>query len=66
MKKFRLNIEGICDALNQIGIKTSIPEGVASQESMISRAIRVTREARQKADEEIARIAENAKQSASN
>ena len=66
MKKFRSNIEGICDALNQMGIKTSIPEGVASQESMIARAIRVTREARQKADEEIARIAESAKRSTSN
>ena len=61
MRKRRTNIEGLCDALNEIGINTSIPGGTATKHNLISRSLRETEKARRRAVKEIARISGNAK-----
>ena len=61
MRMRRTNIEGLCDALNEMGIKTSIPEGVTPEHNLVSRALRVTEKARRIAAKETDRISRKAK-----
>jgi hypothetical protein len=61
MKRDRTNIEGLCDALNEMGIKTSIVRSVATKDSLIAQAIRKTENVRLRAVKEISRISGNAK-----
>jgi len=61
MGRDRTNLEGLCDALNAVGIKTSIAGGVALERNLVYRALRDTEKARQRAAKEIDRIAGNAK-----
>jgi hypothetical protein len=60
MKRDRTNIEGLCDALNQIGIRTTIPGGTEAKpkEKQTSRSVE---KARRRAVKEISRISGNAK-----
>jgi hypothetical protein len=60
-KRHRTNIEGLCDALNEMGIKTSIVRSVATKDSLIAQAIRKTENVRLRAVKEISRISGNAK-----
>ena len=60
-KRRRTNIEGLCDALNEMGIKTSIVRSVATKDSLIAQAIRKTENVRLRAVKEISRISGNAK-----
>ena len=60
-KRRRTNIEGLCDALNEMGIKTSIVGSVATKDSLIAQAIRKTENARRRAVNEISPILRNAK-----
>jgi len=61
MGRDRTNLEGLCDALNAMGVKTSIPGSVALEHNLAYRALHDTEEARQRAAKEIARIVSNAK-----
>ena len=61
MKTHRTNIQGLCDTLNEIGIRTSIPGGTATKHNLIFRLLRETEKARQRAVNEISRILRNAK-----
>jgi hypothetical protein len=59
-KRRRTNIERLCDALNEMGIKTSIPRSIATKDSLVAQAIRKTENARRQAVKEIGRISNNA------
>ncbi len=61
MKERSTNIEGLCEALNALGIKTSIPSGAATKHNLVSRSLRETDKARRRAVKEIGRISGNAK-----
>ncbi len=61
MRKHRSNIEGLCDALNEIGIETSIVGSAAPKDSLIAQAIHKTEKARRPKVKEIGRISGNAK-----
>ncbi|MFH1516584.1 MAG: hypothetical protein ABIH17_01765 [Pseudomonadota bacterium] len=65
MRKRNVDLEGLVEVLNQMGIRMSIAGGSALTENLVARAIRVTQEADKYAAEEIARIAANAKRSTS-
>ena len=64
-KRHRTNIEGLCDALNEMGIRTSIPGDAAPKDNLISRSLRETEKARRRAVKEISRISGNAKRGTS-
>jgi hypothetical protein len=61
MRKRQSNTQGLCDALNALGIKTSIPEGFTPERNLVLRALRVTEKARRVAAKEIDRISGKAK-----
>ena len=61
MRKRRTNIEGLCDALNEMGIKTSILGSATTKNNLVSQALRETEKARRRAVKEIVRISGNAK-----
>ncbi len=61
MRKHRTNIEGLCLALNAMGIKTSIPGGAAPKDNLISQSIRDTEKAGRTTVTLIARISRKAK-----
>lgn len=52
--------ERLCAALNEMGIRISIPEGVATRHNLISLSLRETEKARRQAAKEISRISGNA------
>ena len=62
MRKRPTDTQGVCDALNALGIKTSIPGGVALENNLLYRALRDTEKAHWRANMEINRISGNAKQ----
>jgi hypothetical protein len=61
MSKHRTNIEGLCDTLNAVGIKTSILGRTEAKHNLLSRSLRATEKARRDAAKEIDRISRNAK-----
>ena len=61
MRMRRTNIEGLCDALNEMGIKTSILGSATKKNDLVSQALRETEKARRRAVKEIVRISGNAK-----
>ena len=60
MKRRRTNIEGLCGALNAIGIRTTIP-GRTTAKANAKQNARSVEKARRKSLNEISRIARNAK-----
>jgi hypothetical protein len=54
MRKPQTNTDRLCAALNEMGIKTSIPRGAATKHNLISRSLRETEKARRRAASEIA------------
>ncbi len=65
MRKRPTTTDRLCDALNEMGIQTSIPGGTATNDNLISRSLRETETARRQALKEIARISGIAKRLAS-
>lgn len=61
MRKGQINTERLCDVLNEMGIKTSIPGGVTTKHNLLSRSLSATEKARRLAVKEIGRISGNVK-----
>lgn len=60
MKRRRTNIEGLCDALNGMGIRTTNLDRTASKAGLIP-TVRQVEKARRRSLKEIYRISRNAK-----